>query len=173
MFQGIKAMNEYLTNEVNMLLKNFDNYPVVLVEVISNNPAINKVKYAITENTGGFPSIRNLEATGFGSADAIGVTFECLDLMELLRTQNNVTYRTETKCNYKKCLKCGLVYSDMYAACPKCKSEKFEKIVEEVKPIHQEETKIEIPKAQLIVLLFLIALFTFIVLNCISGFLRG
>lgn len=98
-------MDAYLQKEVKQILKTFDNYPVVLVEVISKNPALDKKKYAITANTGGYPSIDNLEAAGFSSSDAIGITFECTEIMEKIREQQANEYSAIIEKNKQEFLK--------------------------------------------------------------------
>lgn len=98
-------MDAYLQKEIEQILKSFDNYPVVLVEVISKNSALDKAKYAITSNTGGYPSINNLEAAGFSSSVAIGITFECIEIMERIREQQAKEYSAILEKNKQESLK--------------------------------------------------------------------
>lgn len=162
-------MNEYLTKEISRILAVFDDYSVVLVEVSSHDPTVDGLIYAITANTGGYPSIHNAEAAGFSDTDSIGVTAKCIELMQLYEKTKNIRPVVITKCNYKKCLNCGMVFSEIYEACPKCKKSNFEQFTEEIKPQVEKEVEFNLPSSQFWGLLFMIAVFTFIILSCFVG----
>lgn len=83
-------MNKYLKTEVEKILKTYDNYPVIIVEAISDNPLLDELKFAVTTKTGGYSSIELAEQIGFTDADTIGVTFECLEIMQRYRETSNI-----------------------------------------------------------------------------------
>ena len=101
-------MNEYLKEEVEKILKTYDNYPVIIVEAISNNPLLDKLKFAVTTKTGGYSSIEGAEQSGFTDSDTIGVTFDCLEIMQRYKDtkkQTNKQMNQQCKLNFHRIAK--------------------------------------------------------------------
>lgn len=76
--------DDYVVRQKCQILKTFDDSPVVLVEIFSDQPEWNGKICAISKNNGGFPYLEYaVEAGVFDDGKAtFGVSEKCLDLME-------------------------------------------------------------------------------------------
>lgn len=77
-------MSDYFSTRKQEILKTFDDYPIVLVEIQSEQAEWNGKICAISKNNGGFPYLEYaVEAGVFDDGKAtFGITVKCLDAME-------------------------------------------------------------------------------------------
>ena len=77
-------MIDYINDRIKELNNTFNDYPVVLVEILSANSELKGKMFAITEETAGFPSFKdaiNIYNLKQDTTMAIGITAQCLNAM--------------------------------------------------------------------------------------------